>query len=39
MKKYERVTAIGGALDRRDPTLPNVPTLKEQGIKELGIKI
>ena len=30
--KAGRFRAIGVALDRRDPTLPNVPTLKEQGI-------
>jgi tripartite-type tricarboxylate transporter receptor subunit TctC len=30
--KSGRFRAIGVALDRRDPTLPNIPTLKEQGI-------
>lgn len=30
--KAGRFRPIGVALDRRDPTLPNVPTLKEQGI-------
>lgn len=30
--KAGRFRAIGVALDHRDPTLPNVPTLKEQGI-------
>jgi tripartite-type tricarboxylate transporter receptor subunit TctC len=30
--KAGRFRPIGVALERRDPTLPNVPTLKEQGI-------
>jgi tripartite-type tricarboxylate transporter receptor subunit TctC len=30
--KSGRFKAIGVALDKRDPTLPNIPTLKEQGI-------
>jgi tripartite-type tricarboxylate transporter receptor subunit TctC len=30
--KSGRFQAIGVALDKRDPTLPNIPTLKEQGI-------
>ena len=30
--KAGRFKAIGVALDKRDPTLPKVPTLKEQGI-------
>jgi tripartite-type tricarboxylate transporter receptor subunit TctC len=30
--KSGRFRAIGVALDKRDPTLPNIPTLKEQGI-------
>ena len=30
--KAGRFKAIGMALDKRDPVLPNVPTLKEQGI-------
>ncbi len=30
--KAGRFRAIGVALDKRDPVLPNVPTLKEQGI-------
>jgi tripartite-type tricarboxylate transporter receptor subunit TctC len=30
--KSGRFKAIAVALDKRDPTLPNIPTLKEQGI-------
>ncbi|MCE5265897.1 MAG: tripartite tricarboxylate transporter substrate binding protein [Deltaproteobacteria bacterium] len=30
--KSGRFRPIGVALDKRDPTLPNIPTLKEQGI-------
>jgi tripartite-type tricarboxylate transporter receptor subunit TctC len=30
--KAGRFKAIGVALDKRDPVIPNVPTLKEQGI-------